>query len=247
MNELIKVNYENDRYTTSARELWDFLGKPHSEFMKWFNRYSEYGFVENIDYRGYRQISRHANGRDYEATDYEITIDMAKELAMLQKTEKGKIARRYFIELEKKWNSPEAIMARALKMADMQILEHKNNILQLEGKIEEQRPKVIFADAVSASHTTILVGELAKLLRQNNIDMGQNRLFQWFRDNGYLIRRRGTDYNMPTQKSMELELFEIKETSITHSDGHISISKTPKVTGKGQLYFINKFKEKEIA
>lgn len=115
-----------------------------------------------------------------------------------------------------------------------------------EKQIEEQKPKVLFADAVTASHTSILVGELAKLLRQNGIDTGQNRLFEWLRNNGYLIRRKGTDYNMPTQYSMDLGLFEVKETSITHSDGHVSVSKTPKVTGKGQVYFINKFKEKEM-
>lgn len=111
----------------------------------------------------------------------------------------------------------------------------------LETQLEEQKPKVIFADAVSASHTSILVGELAKLIKQNGYDIGAKRLFAWLRKNGYLISRRGTDWNMPTQKSMELGLFEIKETSISHSDGHSTISKTPKVTGKGQQYFINKF------
>lgn len=121
--------------------------------------------------------------------------------------------------------------------------EEQQKRLEAERQIEEQKPKVIFADAVTASKTSILVGELAKLLRQNGIDTGQNRLFQWLRDNGYLIKRKGTDYNMPTQYSMDLGLFEVKETTITHSDGHISISKTPKVTGKGQIYFINKFKE----
>lgn len=110
----------------------------------------------------------------------------------------------------------------------------------LEATIEEQRPKVIFADAVSASHTSILVGEFAKLMRQNGVNMGQNRMFVWLRENGYLISRRGSDKNMPTQKSMELGLFEIKETTINHSDGHISINKTPKITGKGQLYFAEK-------
>lgn len=170
------------------------------------------------------------------AQDYEITIDMAKELCMLQKTEKGKTARNYFINLEKKWNSPEAVMARALKMAD-------SKIIKLESQIQEQKPKVIFADSVQASTTSILVGELAKILKQNRIDIGQNRLFAWLRNNGYLISRKGTDYNMPTQRAMDLGLFSIKETSINHSDGHISISTTTKVTGKGQIYFVNKFKE----
>ena len=110
-----------------------------------------------------------------------------------------------------------------------------------EQKIEADKPKVLFADSVAASHGSILVGELAKLLNQNGIDIGQNRLFNWLRENGYLICRKGTDYNMPTQRSMEMQLFSIKETAITHSDGHVSISKTVKVTGKGQLYFVNKF------
>lgn len=112
---------------------------------------------------------------------------------------------------------------------------------QAEHQIEEQKQKVLFADAVSASKTSILVGELAKILKQNGIDIGQNRLFEWLRKNNYLISRKGTDYNMPTQYSMELGLFEVKETTITHSDGHISVSKTPKITGKGQQYFVNKF------
>lgn len=111
----------------------------------------------------------------------------------------------------------------------------------LEVKMEEQKPKVLFAESVEAAKTSILIGELAKLLKQNGINIGQNRLFQWLRQNGYLIRRQGSDYNMPTQRAMEMGLFEIKETTITHSDGHIHVSKTPKVTGKGQVYFVNLF------
>lgn len=103
------------------------------------------------------------------------------------------------------------------------------------------RPKALFADSVAASNTSILIGELAKILKQNGVDMGQKRLFDWMRDNGYLIKRKGTDYNMPTQKAMEMGLFQIKETVVAHSSGYTSINKTPKVTGKGQLFFINKF------
>lgn len=114
--------------------------------------------------------------------------------------------------------------------------------LQAEKQIENNKPMVLFAESVQTSKTSILVGELAKLLNQNGADIGQNRLFEWLRNNGYLIKRKGTDYNMPTQYSMDLGLFEIKETSITHADGHISVNKTPKVTGKGQIYFVNKFK-----
>lgn len=111
----------------------------------------------------------------------------------------------------------------------------------LEVKMEEQKLKVLFAESVEVAKTSILIGELAKLLKQNGINIGQNRLFEWLRNNGYLIRRQGSDYNMPTQRAMEMGLFEIKETTITHSDGHIHVSKTPKVTGKGQVYFVNLF------
>lgn len=129
------------------------------------------------------------------------------------------------------------LMIRA--MESLKAEREKNKRLQTQ--IEADKPKVLFADSVAASHTSILVGELAKLLKQNGVDMGQNRLFAWMRDNGYLIRRAGTDYNMPTQRSMDMGLFEIKETSITHADGHTSVNKTPKVTGKGQQYFVSLF------
>ena len=245
-NPLIKIEInENQQQVVSARELHEFL-EIGTRYDTWFGRMIEYGFAENIDFIAIAQKRATAQGNETTYIDHAITIDMAKELSMIQRNEKGKQARRYFIIVEKAWNTPEAIMARALKMADAKIIEYKHNILQLETKIEEQKPKIIFADAVTASKTSILVGELAKLLRQNDINTGQNRLFKWLRDNGYLIKRRGTDYNMPTQYGMELGLFEVKETSITHSDGHISISKTPKVTGKGQVYFINKFKEDEV-
>lgn len=122
-----------------------------------------------------------------------------------------------------------------------QLKSEREKRIALEGKVEEDRPKVIFADAVSTANNSILIGELAKLLKQNGVEMGQNRLFKWLREHGFLIKREGLDYNMPTQRSMELGLFEIKETAITHADGHISISKTPKVTGRGQQYFVNLF------
>lgn len=126
------------------------------------------------------------------------------------------------------------IMAKALLVAQKTI-EHK------QAQIEAMQPKAVFADAVSASKTSILVGELAKILKQNGVDTGEKRLFSWLRENGYLIRRKGTDHNMPTQRSIEQGLFTIKETAITHGDGHVTVNKTPKVTGKGQTYFINLF------
>lgn len=122
-----------------------------------------------------------------------------------------------------------------------QLKQERQQRKALENKVEKDAPKVLFADAVAASHTSILTGELAKLLKQNGVDIGQNRLFAWLRENGYLIRRTGTDYNMPTQRSMELGLFEVKERVINDPGGSTRVIKTPKVTGKGQQYFINKF------
>jgi len=189
---------------------------------------------ERVEMEGDREVSR-------KITDHQLKIDMAKELCMLQRTDKGKQARQYFIQLEKDWNAPDMVMARALKFMDSKIKTLESDKTGLLAKISKDRPKVIFADAVDASEGTILIGELAKMLKGNGIDIGQNRLFERLRDEGYLIKRKGTDYNMPTQKAMELGLFKIKETAITHSDGHITINKTTKLTGKGQQYFINMF------
>jgi anti-repressor protein len=132
--------------------------------------------------------------------------------------------------------NPDTIIGLAQELKDERALRSK-----LQDKVETDKPKVIFADAVSVAHTTILIGDLAKLLKQNGVSIGAKRLFQWLRENGYLIKRQGTDWNMPTQKAMEMGLFKVKETSITHGDGHTTISKTTKVTGKGQQYFISKF------
>lgn len=165
---------------------------------------------------------------------------------MLQRNERGKQARQYFIQLEKDWNSPELVMARALKMANSRIGSLEERTIHLEQKIEQDKPKVLFADAVSVSSSAILIGDLAKLVRQNGVEMGQSRLFRWLRENGYLIKQKGSSYNMPTQKAMELGLFKIKETCVTHSDGHTTLNRTPKVTGKGQVYLLNKILERKI-
>ena len=149
-----------------------------------------------------------------------------------------------FNEMEKKLTE-QPQLTRSQLLATALIAAHEE-LEEKDKQIETMKPKAIFADAVSASGQSILVGEIAKLLSQNGIQMGQNRLFQWMRENGYLIKdKKRTDYNMPTQKSMELRLFEIKETSIAHSDGHTSINKTPKVTGIGQVYFVNLFLKTE--
>ena len=243
MNELIKVNYENDRPTVLARELHDFL-EVKTAFKDWFPRMCEYGFSEGIDYCSF--LSNRSDGLPGKPKqDAQLTIEMAKEICMLQRNERGKQARQYFIQLEKDWNSPEFVMARALKMANSRLGRLEERTIHLEQKIEQDKPKVLFADAVSTSQNTILIGDLAKVLRQNGVEMGQTRLFQWLRENGYLIKQKGSAYNMPTQKSMELGLFKIKETCITHSDGHTSVNRTPKVTGKGQIYLVNKILKKQ--
>ncbi|MCO4505292.1 Phage antirepressor protein [Streptococcus infantarius subsp. infantarius] len=233
MNNLINVTLnENQEPVVSGRQLHQALGVK-TRYNDWFNRMIDYGFAENEDYLAITQKRVTAQNNETTFNDHILKLDMAKEIAMIQRTDKGKEVRQYFIQVEKDFNSPEKIMARALKIAD-------RKIIKLEATIEEQRPKVIFANAVSASHTSILVGDFAKLMRQNGLNFGQNRMFAWLRENGYLISRKGNSWNMPTQKAMDLGLFEIKETTINHSDGHISINKTPKITGKGQLYFADK-------
>lgn len=235
MRELIKVTYENDRPAVSARDLHDFL-EVKTAYKDWFPRMCEYGFtsgedfnplkIERVQNEGERVVARTVD-------DAVLTIDMAKEICMIQRNEKGKLARQYFIQLEKDWNSPEKVMARALQIAERKI---KN----LEDKALADKPKVLFADAVSASHTSILVGDLAKLLRQNGVDIGQNRLFKFLREKGYLCGG-GERYNLPTQRSMDREWFQVKETTINQPDGSIRMTRTVKVTGKGQQYFINLF------
>lgn len=239
MNELINVTLnKNHEPVVFGRQLHEAL-EVKTKYADWFNRMIDYGFTENQDFlllKNEQQTGRGGHNR----VDHIIKLDMAKEIAMIQRTDRGKKVRQYFIQVEKDFNSPEKIMARALLLAD-------EKIQKLETQIEADKPKVLFADAVSASHTSILVGELAKLISQNSYKIGANRLFAWMRENGYLIKRKGSDWNMPTQRSMEMGLFEIKETNIQHPDGHVTITKTSKVTGKGQQYFINKFLDDDVA
>jgi phage antirepressor protein len=240
MNEIIKVTLDDEHDPiVSGRQLHEALGV-NSNYTTWFDRMTEYGFVENQDYVLLSNFGNQTGRGGHNKVDHAIKLDMAKEIAMIQRTDRGKEVRQYFIQIEKDFNSPEKIMARALLLAD-------KKIQKLETQIETDKPKVLFADAVSASHSSILVGELAKLISQNGYKIGANRLFAWLRENGYLIKRKGSDWNMPTQRSMEMRLFEIKETNIQHPDGHVTITKTSKVTGKGQQYFINKFLDDDVA
>jgi anti-repressor protein len=241
MNELIPINYTNaDRPTVSGRVLHASL-EVKTRYSVWFPRMTEYGFTEGNDFQ---RVSQKCDtpGGEQNVTDHQLTIDMAKELCMIQRTDKGKKFRQYFIAVEKQWNSPEAVMARALQMANRKLEDMTGKVKLLEDKVEQDKPKVLFADSVSASKSSILVGDLAKLLKQNGVDTGQKRLFETLRRDGFLIKG-GSSYNMPTQRSMEMGLFEVKETTVTHSDGHITVNRTTKVTGKGQVYFVNRYKK----
>ena len=237
MNEVLKVDF--DTQTVSARELHSAL-EVSKRFSAWFETYSN-TFIEGEDYKGaYLKVQSNQYGGEKELQDYNMTVDMAKHICLMSRTEKGKQCRQYLIDLEKAWNTPEQVMARALRIADRQIEELKSHNLQLEQKIEADKPKTIFADAVSTSKTSILVGDLAKLICQNGYQIGQKRLFSWLRDNGYLVKS-GSSYNMPMQRYVEQGLFEVKESNVQNPDGSVRTTRTTKVTGKGQVYFVNKF------
>lgn len=235
MNNLINIQVKNNQQLVSARELHKNLGLT-TRFSKWIDQNFS-GFEEGQDFTTVTAVTEVQNNggiQKRQLQDYLLTIDMAKELCMMSKTKKGKEVRQYFIKVEKNWNSPDMIMQRALEIS-------KQRIETLQNENATMKPKALFADSVATSKTTVLVGELAKIIRGNGIDIGATRLFQWMRGNGYLIKRKGSDWNMPTQKAMDFGLFKIKETTINRANGTTSIVKTPKVTGKGQQYFVNKF------
>ncbi len=235
MNELVKVNF--DTQTVSARELHEQL-HIGTRFNDWFPRMCEYGFEEGKEY--YSKMSKTSESGGRPSVDYDISVDMAKQICMIQRTPEGKAVRQYLIDLERAWNTPEQVMARALKLADQTIDRLKADNTALSEANKRMRPKEIFADAVSSSHTSILIGDLAKLICQNGYQIGQKRLFEWMRNKGYLIKF-GASRNMPVQRYVEQGLFEIKESNVQNPDGSVRITRTTKVTGKGQVYFVNKF------
>ena len=255
----IRVEEKNGMQLVSARELYKKL-----ELKKRFSAWVEQNFKEfeeNEDFTSVllgTEVRNNCGFQHMELQDYEITIDMAKELCMMSHSKYGKVYRKYFIEVERRWNDPQEVIKRGYAYLQNENLQLKieNKSLHNENKLltadnEEMKPKAIFADAVSVSDTPILIGELAKILKQNGIStlvsdgktyaMGPNNLFKWLRANGYLISRKGTDYNTPTQRSMKMGLFKIKEGTHVSGDGSVKITKTTKVTGKGQIYFVNKF------
>lgn len=234
MNELIKINYETEQPTVSARELHKALAI-EKRFSAWFETNSQ-GFVEGEDFTSVligTEVPNNGGFQHRELQDYKLSVDMAKHICLMSRTEKGKQCRQYLIDIEKAWNTPELVMARGLKAAQQMIADQSKII-------ERMKPKEIFADAVSTSKQSILIGQLAKLICQNGHEIGQQRLFRWMRDNGYLMKH-GSNYNMPMQRYVEQGLFEIKESAVTNPDGSVRMTKTTVVTGKGQVYFINKF------
>lgn len=234
MNQLISITTnENDEQLVSGRELHEFLGVK-TRYSIWFDRMSEYGFTEDIDYTAVVQKRTTAQGNQTEYIDHAMKLDMAKEVSMIQRNEKGKQARQYFLEVEKAWNNPDMIIKRAM---DLQA----RKIIMLETENQQLKPKALFAEAVESSKDSILVRDLAKILKQNNVEIGEKRLFAWLRGNGYLIKKLGSDYNSPTQRSMNLGVMEFTENTVVRNSGDVILSKTPKITGKGQTYFVGKF------
>lgn len=242
MNELLKIKVnEKQEQTVSGRALHMFLDI-ETPYTKWFSRMCDYGFEENSDYLVTDIFVPNSNGGKQNQINHILKLDMAKELCMLARNEKGKHARQYFLEVERDWNSPEKVMSRALKLADMKLKEITAFSEQQTQQLKAAEPKCIFADAVATAKTSILIGDLAKLIKQNGYDIGQKRLFAWLRENGYLIKN-GSSKNSPTQRAMDMALFEIKETTVVLPNESTKITKTTKVTGKGQIYFVNLFKK----
>lgn len=234
MNALIPVREEDGRQAVRGRDLHAFLGLGR-DYTNWFKAMVEYGFTAGQDFTPIRAES--TGGRP--AVDHALTLDMAKELAMIQRTPKGKQARQYFIEVERQFRTTPAL-PRTYAEALRELADTAERTAALEAKAVEDAPKVLFADAVATSEDSILVAQLAVILKQNGRDIGQNRLFELLRDEGYLCKG-GSNHNRPTQRAMDLGLFSVIERTVQGSDGSPRLKFTPKVTGKGQTYFINRY------
>lgn len=235
--EQIRIRENNGKKAISARELYLSLGYDKSQYSRWYKKnILENSFaIENEDYIGF-DIFVEGN----KTLDFALSLDFAKKLCMISKTKIGEKIRDYFIECEKKLQSntykiPQSY-SEALKLAYEQSVKIENQQKQLE----EQAPKVAFSNAVMASQNSCLIGELSKILNQNGIKIGQNRLFEWLRENGYL-GKSGSFYNIPNQRYIEQGLFEIKKGIRTGKNEELITTTTTKVTGKGQVYFVKKF------
>lgn len=239
MNQLIpltKQTISNEVVeTVSARELHKFL-ESKQDFSTWVkNRIETCRFAENRDYTLLHKKMEQVSGTKH-LIEYYLTLDTAKHFAMLERNEKGFQIREYFIECEKIAKEQQPKLPQTYSEALRALADKAEEAERLQQKIAQDKPKVLFAEAVTASESTILIGELAKLLKQNGVEIGQNRLFFWLRSNGYLTKK-----NQPTQYAMNLSLFEVLERTVLNHDGSVRTTFTTKVTGKGQVYFIQKF------
>lgn len=238
MNDLVII--ENDRLVTDSKKVAETFGKEHFHVLRDIDNIKK--DVSNFGEMFYETTRTDSYGRQQRI--YEMTRDGFSILAMgFNGSEAMQWKLKYleaFNKMEAFWNSPEQIMSRALRIADKTIASLEQKIKQKDVQLEEQKPKALFADAVATSKTSILVGELAKIICQNGVKIGPKRLFDWLRENGYLIKS-GSSANLPCQRYIEQGLFEIKESTYQTPDGVVRITKTTKVTGKGQIYFVDKF------
>lgn len=230
MNQLIKtVQNDNGEIIVSGRELHEFL-EVKTEYKKWFDRMTEYGFIENVDFavivKNVDDVSVFGGVR--KITDHALKIDAAKEISMIQRNEKGKEARLYFIKVEKMWNNPEMIIKRAMDLQQKKIVE-------LEIQIETDKQYTNFGKVVSNSNGAISIGAFAKMMfDKHNLKIGRNKMFDWLRENGYLIKQQGREFNNPKQIYVEQGLFDVKPTIVSRTDGDIE-KLTTLITGKGQV------------
>jgi anti-repressor protein len=241
-SELIKITKsEGGKDVVSAKNLYEFL-EIETRFDVWIKRMLEYGFTEKVDYQCLIRNDQMPNGGTRSVIeDYAITLDCAKSISMLQRNDKGMQARNYFIACEKKLREiTQPQLPQDYLGALKQLVEQVELNQQQQKQLIEQQPKVNYATAVEISPDSVLVGELAKQLHQKGVDTGEKRLFEWLRNNGYLCKQ-GEKYNQPTQRAMNMGLFEIQKRIITRPGQEDRIEPTTRITGKGQIYFVNKF------
>ena len=246
-NAIIPLHEENERFPVNGRELFQQLGIG-GNYTTWFNRQFAFGFVENQDFQTLSNFGKRADGTVMPTAtiDHNMTISMAKELCMLQRTEQGRTVRKYLIAVEEAWNSPDAVINRALKISAARVQALMDNVSKLESdntalnqKIQQDAPKVNFANSFAVAKTNILIREFAKILCQHGYQTGEKRLYDTLRKEGYLISS-GSDYNLPTQRSAQNGWFYVKvRAGVTADDTHLQ--RTAMVTPKGQEYFLRHF------
>ena len=238
MTELIKVQEKDGEQLVSGRELHKFL-ESSERFSKWWERMVGYGFIENKDYTLYQKV--HPQNKQ-EIIDYLMKISMAKEISMLQRNEKGKEARMYFIKCEEAWNCDEAIVSRALSIQNKKILEYKEKIDVLERKIDSDAQRVSFAETIEKSSDCLLVREFSKVIANEGINLGEKKLYRWLRDKGFILKNS----TEPTQRAVTMGLFKVAERVVKAVTKDI-VTKTTRITGKGQIYFLELLKKEFLA